>query len=148
MAYTKVNLQTNDVIVKTALDHMEQGIADAAVATDVNAALATKANIANPTFTGTVGGLTKGMVGLGNVDNTADANKPVSTAMQTALNNKAPLDSPAFTGTPTLNGQPLSQQTSGYTVALSYDETNGIVSTGSVSYDLSYDTSTGIITAS
>jgi len=40
-------------------------------------------------------------VGLGNVDNTSDANKPVSTATQTALNLKANLESPALTGTPT-----------------------------------------------
>lgn len=33
--------------------------------------------------------VTKAQVGLGNVDNTSDANKPVSTAMQTALNLKA-----------------------------------------------------------
>jgi hypothetical protein len=33
-------------------------------------------------------GLTKSDVGLGNVDNTSDANKPISTATQTALNNK------------------------------------------------------------
>ena len=33
--------------------------------------------------------LVKGDVGLGNVDNTSDANKPVSTATQTALNAKA-----------------------------------------------------------
>lgn len=33
--------------------------------------------------------LVKGDVGLGNVDNTTDANKPVSTATQTALNGKA-----------------------------------------------------------
>jgi hypothetical protein len=46
------------------------------------------APLANPTFTGTVGGITKSMVGLGNVDNTSDANKPVSTATQTALNLK------------------------------------------------------------
>jgi hypothetical protein len=32
--------------------------------------------------------LVKGDVGLGNVDNTADADKPVSTATQTALNSK------------------------------------------------------------
>lgn len=32
--------------------------------------------------------LTKGDVGLGNVDNTSDANKPISTATQTALDNK------------------------------------------------------------
>ena len=67
--------------------------------------------------------LAKADVGLGNVDNTSDANKPVSTATQTALNGKANtshshaisdvtnlqstldakagLASPAFTGTPT-----------------------------------------------
>ena len=57
------------------------------------------APIASPTFTGTVSGVTKTMVGLGNVDNTSDANKPVSTATQTALDLKAPLASPTFTGT-------------------------------------------------
>lgn len=51
--------------------------------------LALKANLASPTFTGTVSGITKSMVGLGNVDNTSDANKPVSTAQQTALDLKA-----------------------------------------------------------
>lgn len=39
-------------------------------------------------------------VGLGNVNNTSDADKPISTAAQTALNLKAPLASPTFTGTP------------------------------------------------
>lgn len=34
--------------------------------------------------------VTKAQVGLGNVDNTADANKPISTATQTALNAKEP----------------------------------------------------------
>lgn len=34
-------------------------------------------------------GLTKAAVGLGNVDNTSDANKPIGTATQTALNTKA-----------------------------------------------------------
>jgi hypothetical protein len=57
------------------------------------------APIASPTFTGTVSGITKSMVGLGNVDNTSDANKPVSTAQQTALNLKANLAGPTFTGT-------------------------------------------------
>lgn len=41
-------------------------------------------------------------LGLGNVDNTADADKPISTATQTALDAKAPLASPTFTGTVTL----------------------------------------------
>lgn len=44
--------------------------------------------------------VTKTQVGLGNVDNTSDANKPVSTATQTALNLKANLASPTFTGIP------------------------------------------------
>jgi hypothetical protein len=43
-------------------------------------------------------GVTKAQVGLGSVDNTTDANKPVSTATQTALNGKAPIASPTFTG--------------------------------------------------
>jgi hypothetical protein len=43
--------------------------------------------------------LDKAAVGLANVDNTSDANKPVSSATQTALNLKAPLASPTFTGT-------------------------------------------------
>lgn len=60
-----------------------------------------KADLASPTFTGTVSGITKSMVGLANVDNTSDANKPVSTATATALGLKAPLASPAFTGTVT-----------------------------------------------
>jgi hypothetical protein len=59
----------------------------------------TKAPIDNPTFTGTVSGVSKSMVGLSNVDNTSDANKPVSTATQTALNAKANLANPTFTGT-------------------------------------------------
>lgn len=51
-------------------------------------ALAAKAPINNPTFTGTVGGITKAMVGLSAVDNTSDAAKPVSTAQQNALNQR------------------------------------------------------------
>ena len=46
--------------------------------------------------------LDKIAVGLTNVDNVSDANKPVSTAQATALGLKASLASPAFTGTPTL----------------------------------------------
>lgn len=56
--------------------------------TDLEAGLATKAGTASPTFTGNVSGITATMVGLGNVNNTSDANKPISTAMQTALDLK------------------------------------------------------------
>jgi len=41
-------------------------------------------------------------LGLGNVDNTTDAGKPVSTAAQTALDLKANLAGPALTGAPTV----------------------------------------------
>jgi hypothetical protein len=91
---------------------------DASFASTVTTALGTKAPIDSPTFTGTVNGITKSMVGLSNVDNTTDANKPISSATQTALDAKlasatasttyetisnvalkAPLASPTFTGT-------------------------------------------------
>jgi hypothetical protein len=55
----------------------------------LQSALNAKAPLASPTFTGTVGGITKAMVGLANVDNTTDLNKPISTATQAALNLKA-----------------------------------------------------------
>lgn len=64
--------------------------------------LALKAPLASPAFTGTPTGITKAHVGLGSVDNTSDAGKPVSTAQQTALNLKADLASPTFSGTPSL----------------------------------------------
>ena len=67
-------------------------------------ALALKANLASPTFTGTVSGITKAMVGLSLVDNTADTAKPVSTATTTALNLKANLaGGTAFTGAVTIS---------------------------------------------
>lgn len=61
--------------------------------TDLAGKLATNGNGSSLT------GLTKSQVGLANVDNTSDANKPVSSATQTALNLKANLASPTFTGT-------------------------------------------------
>jgi len=67
----------------------------------LSSSFALKADLASPTFTGTVSGITKSMVGLGSVDNTADADKPVSSATTTALGLKANLVSPALTGTPT-----------------------------------------------
>jgi hypothetical protein len=91
---------------------------DASFASTVTTALGTKAPIDSPTFTGTVNGITKSMVGLSNVDNTTDALKPISSATQTALDAKlssatasttyetisnvalkAPLANPTFTGT-------------------------------------------------
>jgi hypothetical protein len=62
----------------------------------ITAAVNLKANIASPSFTGTVNftgttvtGLDKNTVGLGNVDNTTDAGKPISSATQAALDTKS-----------------------------------------------------------
>ena len=52
-------------------------------------ALSVKAQSASPTFIGTALGITKAMVGLGNVDDTADLVKPICTATQTALDGKS-----------------------------------------------------------
>jgi hypothetical protein len=74
----------------------QQAALDAVATTAAGNLAAHTGNTTNPHA------VTKTQVGLSNVDNTSDANKPISTATQTALNLKAPLDSPAFTGTPTV----------------------------------------------
>lgn len=70
------------------------------VGTKLSSAIAatTYAPIASPTFTGVVSGVTKTHVGLSNVDNTSDLDKPISSATQNALDLKAPLNNPQFTG--------------------------------------------------
>ena len=80
------------------------------ISTATQSALNLKANINNPTFsglasfTGLVSGISKSMVGLGNVNNTADLNKPISNATQTALNAKSNVIDPTFTNNVTING--------------------------------------------
>jgi len=66
--------------------------ADMDTLAEVRTAVNLKAPIASPTFTGTVAGITKAMVGLTNVDNTSDANKPVSSLTQSALDAKTSID--------------------------------------------------------
>jgi hypothetical protein len=97
-ADTKVsdhNLETTNV----------HGIADtAALATKAYAdqaetdAITAAGSAADTKVADAVAALTKSSVGLANVDNTSDANKPVSTATQTALNLKANLAGATFTG--------------------------------------------------
>jgi hypothetical protein len=85
---TSVNGQTGVVV----LGKTDVGLGNVDNTSDVNKPVSTaqqtalnlKANLASPTFTGTVSGITKTMVGLGNVDNTSDASKPVSTAQAAA----------------------------------------------------------------
>ena len=75
--------------ITTALgDKLDSTTAASTYLTQTSAS-STYAPIASPTFTGTVSGISKSMVGLGNVDNTTDANKPISTATQTALDAKS-----------------------------------------------------------
>lgn len=81
---------------------------------------------ASPTFTGTVSGIDKTMVGLGSVDNTTDAAKPISTATQAALDLKAPLASPTFSGITTATGYKIPNGTSSQ-----YLMANGSFSTAS-----------------
>lgn len=74
------------------------------VSTAQQTALNLKANIASPTFTGTVSGVTAAMVGLGNVDNTSDATKNAATATLTNKTLTSPvLSNPSYSGT-TANG--------------------------------------------
>jgi hypothetical protein len=94
----------------------------------LNTNIGLKAPINNPTFTGTVSGVTKSMVGLGNVDNTTDALKPVSTATQTELDLKAPLASPALTGVPTApTATGTTNTTQIATTAFVQEKINGLV---------------------
>lgn len=91
----------DELVVLGKIRNGEAGTVTSLSTEEINAALALKANLAGTTtFTGTVAGITKTMVGLGSVDNTADTAKPVSTAQQTALDLKANLaGTTTFTGT-------------------------------------------------
>lgn len=76
------------------------------VTSDIQTQLDNKASLSSPSFTGTVSGITASMVGLGNVDNTSDADKPISTATQSALDTKLDLAGGTMTGALTLSGAP------------------------------------------
>jgi microcystin-dependent protein len=71
-------------------------------------------------ITGTTTGVTKAMVGLGNVDNTTDVGKPISTAVQAALDalvaaRRGTISAVPFSSTPTgsllCNGQAVNRTT-------------------------------------
>jgi hypothetical protein len=93
-AISDATSQVNAVIASApaalnTLDELAAALGDdASFAATITSSLTSKAPIASPTFTGTVGGITKSMVGLANVDNTADLNKPISSLTQTALDAK------------------------------------------------------------
>ena len=81
---TSVNAKIGDVVL---------------VPSDIGAATSAQGALANTAVQPS--GLNKAAVGLSNVDNTSDINKPISTAVQSSLDLKAPLNSPSFTGTVT-----------------------------------------------
>ena len=66
--------------------------------TALDGKVANSLTVAGHALTGNVT-LVKADVGLGSVDNTTDAGKPISTATQNALDLKANIASPTFTGT-------------------------------------------------
>ena len=94
-----------DMATQGELDTVAAAVAAHAIAADPHMQYTTAAEAAAAAPVQSVAGktgavtLAKADVGLSNVDNTSDANKPVSTAQQTALNLKANLASPTFTGT-------------------------------------------------
>jgi hypothetical protein len=93
-AIADATAQVNAVIASApaalnTLDELSAALGDdASFAATITSSLTAKAPLTNPTFTGTVSGVTKSHVGLANVDNTSDANKPISTATQIALDEK------------------------------------------------------------
>lgn len=92
--------------------------------------------------------LNKAAVGLANVDNTSDANKPVSTATQTALDAKAPATRLISAGTGLTGGGDLSADR---TLAANFGTTAGTIAQGNDSritgaLQKSGGTMTGVLT--
>jgi len=115
-------------------------LADALTADESTAALlatlvGTKAPLASPTFTGTVSGITKTMVGLGSVDNTTDALKPVSTATQTALDLKLNISD--------LKSVPNSISATSYTPVLA-DSNKTIITTSATTVTVTINTNANV----
>jgi hypothetical protein len=124
---TSPKINEDVVLTATATELNYVDGVTSAIQTQLNA----KAPLASPTFTGTVSGITATMVGLGNVDNTSDANKPVSTATQNALDLK--VDESLFdakgdllVGSADNTPAKLSVGTNGYLLTANSSATNGI----------------------
>lgn len=78
------------------------------------------------TLDGSVSGISKSSVGLGNVDNTSDANKPISTATQNALNGKANTSHTHAAGDITSGTLPASRGGTGQTTLTPAVTTKGV----------------------
>jgi hypothetical protein len=123
--------------------------------TDLQNALNAKAPLASPTFTGTVSGITKAMVGLGNLDNTTDLLKPISTATQNALNLKYDASNPSNYLTAITSGQILAAlgftpynatNPSGYTTNVGTVTSVGALTLGTTGTDVSSTVANGTTT--
>lgn len=77
------NVSFSDSALGASNTSFQNTLTIAPYTTTTTKSLALKAPIASPTFTGTVSGITKAMVGLGNVDNTSDATKNSAVATLT-----------------------------------------------------------------
>lgn len=97
-AFTATN-QTKLAGIATGATAYTNSDADGRIAAAAATGTGSLVRAASPTFTGTVAGITKSMVGLGNVDNTADSAKPISSATQAALDALALIAANTQTGT-------------------------------------------------
>jgi len=93
---TAANLYTNTAISASQAGNSNIGLWSAVTA--LQAEILLKAPKDSPTFTGNVLGINKSTVGLGQVNDTSDASKPLSDAAITALSLKANISNPVFTG--------------------------------------------------
>ncbi len=152
----ELNILDGAILSTTELNYVD-GVTSA-----IQTQIDLKAPLASPTFTGTVSGITKTMVGLGNVDNTSDASKPISTLTQAALDLKLDLAGGTMTGAltttnlilstgkiyPTSNSTTALQinKADGTTNILNIDSTNGRVGIGTTAptarLDIRPDTTT------
>jgi hypothetical protein len=96
----QIAAQAEQIAAQNVIIGAQQAQIDAQIASiaTLTVQLSGKAPLDSPAFTGTVTGITKAMVGLGNVDNISDANKPVSTAQANSIALKASLSGATFTG--------------------------------------------------
>lgn len=141
------NTDTNPVSSQAVHEYLHGDFqTTAGISSATQTALDAKAPLTSPTFTGTVSGITKDMVGLSAVDNTSDDDKPISTVTQTALDAKASLAGATFTGTVRIqspNINPLgvdlagSEQTTYDRVAI-FKNRNG--KTGSIYFSVANET--------
>ena len=128
-------LSSADFNIQLALDTLNAHNHDGRyyTETEMDAFLLLKAPLASPTFTGTVAGITKAMIGLPLADNTSDANKPVSIATQTAHNLKSNIASHSFTGNVSTSGDSVRIDT-----AKTPSSATATGTTGQIAWDADY----------